>query len=113
LSTDPTNLLRMLEPAVRPDGRSARVSSTAQRGAESAPFEAQSFDQLLLEAKQGKPAEQVDDDTRAATSSRALASLADMTHIENASLRQQLEALANAASADPNGSKTSTPDSTL
>jgi len=111
LSTDPTNLLRMLEPAVRPDGRSAKVSGAAQQGAESAPFEARPFDQLLQEAKQGGPIEAAAADSSTATPPRALASLGDMTHIENASLRQQLEARAN-GSLPAAGSHASTSDST-
>ena len=98
MSTDPVNLLKMLEPAVRPGG----AAPTATRGAAPVPFEARSFEQLLQEAK---PA-----DTPAPASApgpgphnnappvppappnHPLRGLADISRIENASLRQQLEA---------------------
>lgn len=95
MSTDPTQLLRMLEPAVRPGG----TSQVAPDRASPAPFEDRPFDQLLQEAQ--KQATQEDEAGSSRPTTSPLVELADITRIENASLRQQLETARNAAGSPP------------
>ena len=79
------DLLRMLEPAVRPIGTPARpVQPTA-------PIEQRPFDQLLAEAQrtQGDPA--ADIDNVEPPSASPLAALSGVSHIENGSLRTVLQ----------------------
>ncbi len=90
MSTDPTQLLRMLEPAVRPGG----ASQVAPDRADPAPFESRPFDQLLQEAQ--KQTASPDDTDAEHPATRPLADLADITRIENASLRRQLESARHA-----------------
>jgi len=90
-------LLRMLEPAVRPDARSGSVSALTRRagsGDPTAPLEQRSFDALLSEAQEipaTNDAEQTSGDDAAPTAALSpLAALAQFDHIENDSLRRVL-----------------------
>lgn len=87
MTTDPSNLLRLLEPAVRP-GPAAGV---APRRASAAPFEGKPFEQLLQEARQESTSAEKVADTSADNMPGPLDALADFGHIQNASLRQQLQ----------------------
>jgi hypothetical protein len=87
----------MLEPAVRPGG----ASQVAPDRAGPAPFESRPFDQLLQEAKT-KAAPPDENPEAEPPATRPLAELADITRIENASLRQQLESARNAGTLTQN-----------
>lgn len=81
-----SHLLRMLEPAVRPDG----VTDPSRKA--QVPFEARDFDSLLAEARDlveqsTQPQQQQQSQTEQATS-HPLGALSDVRHIENQSLRQ-------------------------
>jgi len=102
LSTDPSILLRLLEPAVRPDG--GKIGGASNRPAPGAtPFEQTPFEQLLKDA-QGPVDPARSSEERAASAGEEtekrfadpLAKLVDVDRIENAALRQ---ALAQARSA--------------
>ncbi|MEM1355196.1 MAG: hypothetical protein AAGH88_09975 [Planctomycetota bacterium] len=99
MSTDPSILLRMLEPAVRPDGN--RVSGAPGRsGPGGVPFEQTSFEQLLKDAQGPAGTARLGDEIAAsnhhAGQSAAkppadpLAGLDDVDRIENAALRLAL-----------------------
>lgn len=90
----------MLEPAVRPGG----VSRVAPDRAGSAPFEARPFEQLLQEAQQQTDPGSVEDAKSPAA--QPLDALADFTRIENASVRQQLEAARHAGPTQPDSMDT-------
>ncbi|MFI4862147.1 MAG: hypothetical protein ACIAXF_15890 [Phycisphaerales bacterium JB063] len=87
MSSDPSTLLRMLEPAVRPGG----VSGIAPRRAGDAPFESKPFDQLLQEAGAQPAAATQDDAEASAKTPDPLAALAGIVRIENVSLREHIE----------------------
>jgi hypothetical protein len=100
LSTDPSILLRLLEPAVRPDriGGAGNVSKPAPGGL---PFEQTTFDELLKDARQAAdPARAADVeaskqppvDAPVKQPANPLAALADFGRIENAYLRDALGA---------------------
>ena len=92
MSTDPTILLRMLEPAVRPVGPAVGGSAGIAPGrAGDAPFEKKPFDQLLLEAREQQPKDELKTSDTPAHRPNPLAPLGDFARIENASLREQLE----------------------
>lgn len=93
MTTDPSNLLRMLEPAVRP----GPASGVAPRRASAAPFEVKPFEQLLQEARQEPVAAEKVQGTSADNKPGPLDALADFGHIQNASLRQQLQDIHAAA----------------
>jgi len=103
-------LLRLLEPAVRPDGVSSRSQPV------SAPIESRSFDSILTEARdlsqtfdlnqagttQTNDTAQVNQSQGAPESQRhegvgALASLARVDRIENAALRQLISSAGGAS----------------
>ena len=100
MSTDPSILLRMLEPAVRPDG--GKVAGASGRPAPGGtPFEQTPFEQLLNDARRpadparmsgGNAASAGGNDSPGVEKKQAdpLAKLVDVDRIENAALRQAL-----------------------
>lgn len=103
MSTDPSILLRLLEPAVRPDGgKFTQGTGGPAPGAQ--PFEQTPFEKLLKDARGPAETAQLADNaasnagregqgTGIEKQADPLAKLGDMDRIENAALRQ---ALANA-----------------
>ncbi|MEQ9453293.1 MAG: hypothetical protein RLN76_01705 [Phycisphaeraceae bacterium] len=85
MTTDSHNLLRMLEPAVRPD------QTQAPKPAGAPTFENQSFDQLLQQAAQTDEQDQAEQATKP-TAQRLLEALSTT---ENASVRRLMEAPTN------------------
>jgi hypothetical protein len=87
-------LLRMLEPAVRPDATSGPLSAMQRRAGgvdPEAPIETRSFDELLAQAQ--APEAMTDpspDEKSAASTASPLAALAQFNQIENDSLRRVL-----------------------
>lgn len=98
MTVDPTRLLQMLEPTVRP-GTSSPVGG-AQQGKPA--FENRSFDDLLTEAKVSKTGETQAGEAKPVQSD-PLASLGGIGLIENAGLR---EVLAKAHGADQGSGQT-------
>ena len=89
------DLLRLLEPAVRP----VSAPEGGRRATGNAPFEHQDFDDLLASARQGFDAEPFNDDlddpspsAEAKSPAGPLAELAAFSRIENPSLRNLLAA---------------------
>ncbi len=83
--SDAAQLLRMLEPAVRPAGVGAPSLSKS-----TPPIEQRSFDALLTEAKQADAAAGEDTAQRAGQGSAPLNDLVGVESIENDSLRALL-----------------------
>ncbi len=80
------HLLRMLEPAVRPDGVEQRAVGA---GAPSVPIEARSFDLMLRDAASADAATQVsDDEAQQPAGAGPLRPLAQVDRVENETLRQ-------------------------
>lgn len=93
-------LLRLLEPAVRPVSAPAGVPRVADPAGQ-APFERQGFDALLTQARQTLPAAGPETAAVESPDPTALSdtqppgpldALADITHIENPTLRAYLAA---------------------
>ena len=83
---DATTLLRLLEPAVRPVG-----VSPAARPAGQVPFESQSFDDLLADARLNpEPDEPQLPDAAATRSANPLAGLTNAAGFENTAVRSML-----------------------
>lgn len=81
------DLLRMLEPVVRPAG----VHGHASRG--TPPIEGRDFESLLAEAAAGRKAEADETDRSASPAAKPpdpLQSLSGVDHIDNASLRAMI-----------------------
>ena len=87
----PADLLRLLEPAVRPVAQPPRPAPIA-----AAPFESQTFENLLSEARFSlDPADPAPGDEPAAERPPdPLAVLADLSRVENPGLREMLAARA-------------------
>ena len=94
MTTNGTDLLRMLEPAVRP----VNVANSNSVQSASQPFEKQNFDQLLQEAKliTTSTDSSVTTNTQASatadTQANILSDLSRIDAVENASLRAILKA---------------------
>ncbi len=96
--TTANELLRLLNPAVRPVGLGAPTARAAPK-----PFEQQGFDELLAELSQAPAsAEPREDGTAVATTSSATPRIPilDLTRIENASLRDLIAQRASPAAQD-------------
>lgn len=100
MSSDPSILLRLLEPAVRPD-RGGSASAPVKPGPGGLPFEQTAFEQLLKSARQpANPAQSADGaasmdpaaDAGAKVFSDPLAQLAQFNRIDNVHLRDALAA---------------------
>lgn len=100
MSSDPSILLRLLEPAVRPD-RSGGASAPVTPGPGGLPFEQTAFEELLKSARQ--PANPAPSAEGAASTNSAgnaaaevfsdpLAQLAEFNRIDNVHLRDALAA---------------------
>ena len=83
----PADLLRLLEPAVRPVSQPPRPTPTA-----AAPFELQNFEDLLSEARFSlDPADPAPGEAPATERPPdPLAALADLSRVENPALREML-----------------------
>jgi len=79
------DLLRMLEPAVRP------VAQPGSRASQAQPFESQSFESLLSDAAGVSEAKQADPSGAGRSQPNPLASLQGLGAITNVSLRQMMQ----------------------
>ena len=80
------NLLRMLEPAIRPAGSPARAVQPI------APIEHRPFDQLLAEAQKSQDIDPDQQELQTQRPSSPRAALSGVARVENSSLRVALEA---------------------
>lgn len=110
MTTDPTRLLQMLEPAVRP----GPVTPNSRTDQGKAPFEARSFSDLLGDVTKhnasvdASTTQQDDAGAAPARTANGFSGLAGLGQIENATLRQLLTRSSQATT--PANSTTQPPD---
>ena len=86
MTVDPSRLLQMLEPTVRPG--SQPVQGVAGQGKQA--FENRSFDDLLNEAKTGETSQEQVGGKESPQQTNPLAALGGLGQVENAALRNVL-----------------------